>query len=398
MRLTEDEQFAAPSDERELEAIDRALAGQRVDPELEELAMLAAELRGERPQPSAEAEETLESGGRALAASAIASDAPHACGAVGGAGDAPGRGRGGDLRQRGVRRGAERRPAAERAEPGRAGREGRRTSSPDALGRGAQVRADGAREAARGSAGSLAGAANRRLAKDVNLELSTAPDDFRDAADGLDVVRDHRGYVLISHVSGGDPGVDGAERGHASFELRIPSGELSAAIGDLSDLGHVVSRSDGTLDITKRFVSARKRIDGLTAARGRLLRELGEAATVGERRSIRARLRIVERRLAAAHHDLAKAQQRVHLVPVSVAITADERAASGGSWTIGDAFHDAGRVPVIAGGRGAGGRGGAAAGGTAWGPRRRRLARLGPPSARPGARRLHRLTARGYSS
>jgi hypothetical protein len=192
---------------------------------------------------------------------------------------------------------------------------------------------------------------DRRVARDVDLELSTAPDDFRDAADGvLDVVRDHRGFVLSSHVSGGDPGVKGAERGHASFELRIPAGELSAAMGDLSDLGHVVSRTDGTLDITKRFVSARKRIDALTAARDRLLRDLGEAATIEEQQSIRARLRIVERRLAAAHHDLARAQQRVHLVPVSVAIDADAKGDSGGAWTIGDAFHDAGRVLTVTAG------------------------------------------------
>ena len=195
------------------------------------------------------------------------------------------------------------------------------------------------------------GGPKRQQAQNVDLELATAPDDFRDAADGvLDVVRDHRGFVLSSHVSGGDPGVNGAERGHASFELRIPAGELSAAMGDLSDLGHVVSRTDGTLDITDRFVSARKRIDALTAARARLLRELGEAATIAEQQSVRARLRIVERRLAAAHHDLARAQQRVHLVPVSVAITADEHADTGGAWSIGDAFHDAGRVLTVTAG------------------------------------------------
>jgi hypothetical protein len=197
----------------------------------------------------------------------------------------------------------------------------------------------------------VAGAANRRQARNVDLELSTAPDKFRDAADGvLDVVRDHRGFVVSSHVSGGDPGVKGAQRGHASFELRLPSGELSGSMGDLSNLGHVVSRSDGTHDVTKRFVSARKRIDALTASRDRLLRQLGTAATITEQQSIRARLRIVEARLSAAHRDLAKAQQRVHLVPVSVAITADAHAASSGAWTIGDAFHDAGRVLTVAAG------------------------------------------------
>jgi hypothetical protein len=166
----------------------------------------------------------------------------------------------------------------------------------------------------------------------------------------LDVVGDHRGFVVRSNVSGGDPGVKGAERGRAHFVLRIPAGELSAAMGDLSNLGHVVSRSDGTVDVTDRFVSARKRIDALTAERDRLLKELGEASTFAERQSIRARLRIVEAQLAGAHHDLDRVQQRVHLVPVSVTITADGKADSGGAWTIGDAFDDAGRVLTVTAG------------------------------------------------
>src|SRR5206468_6126625 len=105
------------------------------------------------------------------------------------------------------------------------------------------------------------------------------------------------GFVVRSNVSGGDPRVIGAKRGRANFTLRIPAGELSAAMGDLSNLGHVVARSDGTVDITKRFVSARKRIDALTATRDRLLQELGQAVTITEQQSIRARLRIVQAQL-----------------------------------------------------------------------------------------------------
>ena len=181
-------------------------------------------------------------------------------------------------------------------------------------------------------AAAVAGPAQRQEARNVDLELATAPGDFRDAADGvLDVVRDRHAFVLSSHVSGGDPSVEGAERGRASFDLRIPAGQLSAAMGDLSDLGHVVSRTDGTHDITKRFVSDRKRIDDLTTERDTLLRQLGEAPTIAERQSIRARLRIVGSQLATARKDLATAQQRVHLVPVGVTIVADEARSLGRS-------------------------------------------------------------------
>ena len=54
--------------------------------------------------------------------------------------------------------------------------------------------------------------------------------------------------------------------------------------------------------------------------------------------------------LAAARKDLRKAQQRVDLVPVGVEIVADEHAASAGAWSIGDAFHDAGRVLTVTAG------------------------------------------------
>jgi hypothetical protein len=206
-------------------------------------------------------------------------------------------------------------------------------------------------QATRASGGSIEGSINRKVAQDVELGLSTAPDDFRDAADGvLDVVGDHRGFVVRSSVSGGDPGVPGAQRGRASFTLRIPAGELSSALGDLSNLGHVVSRSDGAVDVTDRFVSGRKRIDALTAERDRLLQRLEEASTFAEQQSIRAQLRIVRARLADAHQDLDRAQQRVHLVPVGVTIAADGEASASGDWTLGDALDDAGRVLTVTAG------------------------------------------------
>jgi hypothetical protein len=203
--------------------------------------------------------------------------------------------------------------------------------------------------AASGAAG--VGPGHRKVAQKVDLSLSTAPEDFRDAADGvLDVVSDHRGFVVSSSVSGGDPGVPGAQPGRADFRLKVPARELPAALGAFSDLGHVVSRTDGTEDITGRFVSAKQRISDLTKARQSLLAELEDATTTTEQQSIRARLRIVEAQLDDAQGDLAQAQQRVSLVPVSVSIASDSQVGStdeGGGWGISDAFHDAGDVLTV---------------------------------------------------
>jgi len=383
MRLREREMPMDPEIERELEAIDRVLAGHRVDPDLENLAVLAAEIRAERPEPAAEVAAFL--------------DQLSADGFPPRASDRPGRAsrrasdafaqlrRGGGRRlipafsaiavfavavavgisESGIFAGGHGGAPPQTAAPASTGTDQVKTlsSKPSATAPSVSAAGGGPRlstgrignERANlpGAAprGALTGTAGRHQARNVNLELATAPDDFRGAADSvLDVVDEHHGFVLSSQVSGGDPGVKGAERGRASFDLRIPARELSAAMGDLSDLGHVVSRTDGTHDISKRFVSDNKRIEDLTAARDRLLRQLGEATTIPERRSIRARLRILQVQLAAARKDLRKAQQRVDLVPVGVEIVADEHAASAGAWSIGDAFHDAGRVLTVTAG------------------------------------------------
>ena len=190
------------------------------------------------------------------------------------------------------------------------------------------------------STGDDVGPNRRRIAQTVSVSLATSPDRFREAADGvLGVVAEHNGFVSSSSVSGGDPGVDGADLGRARFDLRIPAAQLPSALAGLSDLGHLVSRTDGTRDITARFESARDRIEAFTESRDRLLRQLEEAVTETEQQSIRRRLRIVENQLENAREDLAAAQQRVRRVPVAVTITADGSIDDeSGAWGIGDAW------------------------------------------------------------
>jgi hypothetical protein len=195
----------------------------------------------------------------------------------------------------------------------------------------------------------------RKIARTVDLALATSASDFRDAADGvLDVVQTHHGFVRTSNVSGGDPGVKGSELGQAHFDLRIPAGQLEPVLGELSDLGHVVSRTDGTKDITSSFVSVKKHIAALEQTRANLLHQLQNAVTIAEQESIKRRLDIVEGQLQSAEGQRSDLQRRVRLVPVSVTISADNAiGASGGGdgdWSIGDAVDDAGRVLEVAAG------------------------------------------------
>jgi hypothetical protein len=190
----------------------------------------------------------------------------------------------------------------------------------------------------------------REIARDVNLELSTEPDELRDVADGvLEVTDRHNGFVVSSSVSSSDP-VEGEEpTGSASFKLQIPAAELDATISELSDLAHVSSRSDGTVDITSRFRSAETRIEELSAERDRLLTEI-EAAQTDERRSfLRSQLDTVRAQLDAAQRDLRTAEQRVDLVPVAVTVSAEEPA-DDGDWSISEALDDTvGVLTAVAG-------------------------------------------------
>ena len=184
------------------------------------------------------------------------------------------------------------------------------------------------------------GAGEREIAQDVNLELSTEPEELRDVADGvLEVTDRHNGFVVSSNVSS-SAATDGVgASGTARFELQIPALQLQATISELSELAHVSSRSDGSVDITGQFKSAERRIAQLSAERDRLLAEIQEAEKDDRRSILRARLDTIRAQLGGAQRDLARAEQRVDLVPVTVTVSTDEPA-DDGNWSLDEALDD----------------------------------------------------------
>jgi hypothetical protein len=205
----------------------------------------------------------------------------------------------------------------------------------------------------------------RKVAQTADLVLSTEPQDVRNVADGVvGVVDRYGGYVVSSNVTSGkapaptpvplDSSSKGGSlpQGSGTFELRIPAQHLQDALGDLSKLAHVTSRTEGVKDITKRFDDAKARVHDLNVERAHLLRQLADATTLTERQSLKARLQVVENQLASARDHYGHVQDRIRMVPVSVEIRgqAGVNAGGGGGWGIDDAFRDAGRVlTVIAG-------------------------------------------------
>jgi Domain of unknown function (DUF4349) len=209
------------------------------------------------------------------------------------------------------------------------------------------------------SAGALIGGP-RKVAQNAQLVLSTEPQDVRDVADGVvGVVDRYGGYVVSSNVTSGKAPAPTpvpengraarSQQGSGTFELRIPAQHLQAALGDMSKLAHVTSRTEGVKDITKRFDEAKAHVHDLNVERANLLTQLGNAVTIAEQDSIKARIKVVENQLASARDHYGHVKDRIRLVPVSVEIRgqAGVDSGGGGAWSIGDAFHDAGRVLTV---------------------------------------------------
>jgi hypothetical protein len=169
--------------------------------------------------------------------------------------------------------------------------------------------------------------------RSASMALSTEPSQVDDVSDGVVQVSDrYDGIVVSSNVD------TSAGQGRANFDLRIPTQNLQAALSDLSDLAHVSSRNEGTLDITAPFVSAEERFGDARAEVDTLLDQLAAADSPAEVASIREQLRLARQELAAARSELGALKQRADFSRLSVSVLGN---GEGDGWSIGDAADDA---------------------------------------------------------
>jgi hypothetical protein len=330
---------------RELAALDDALAGRPVDPDLADLAEFALLVRDERPAPDPAFAYSLDERARrgfphtpkrraftwpkftlpalGLAASVllvvvIATSIPSG----GGSGDESGAGGGGSASSQAA-------PNTDEAAPS-AGDESA-----------ARKQADSAGGAASSSPALAAPSApHRYVERSAQITLATTPREIDGAAAKVIAVADDLGgYVASSQITSGEGG---------TFELRVPERRLQRALERLSAIGKVRNRTQAAQDITGSVVSVRSRLKDARTERESLLKQLAKATTTNETTSIRARLRIVSRQIAAAKDDLKSVKRRASTSSVSVTLEADKDAAGAaggdGKWSPGDALKDAGRV------------------------------------------------------
>ena len=189
---------------------------------------------------------------------------------------------------------------------------------------------------------------DRDVERSASIVLATEPGDVRRAsADVYSAVHSANGIVLSSSIE------DGTDGGGARFELLIPSGKLGDALASFSEIAEVASRQDSTADVTARTVSLGERLQDGKATVDSLLAQLATADTEAERAAAEAELRAERRHVASLRAQLNDLQRRTNFAHVSLRISTDAAgspAEDDGSWGIGAALDDAGRLLEIAAG------------------------------------------------
>jgi hypothetical protein len=381
MRLHKEAENLDPQVERELAALEAALAGRPVDPDLAEIGALASDLRRLRPEPRPEFTADLDaeaaagfSGGRAsagdrvgrtwerfraaplrrqlmpVAASGLAA-VVVATAIVASGGEKLGGGSDSSVGQTAAPQPtAAAGGASEDAAPVPSVTEqaGRFDQAAPAGGEGSLA----AKQATdSGDSGPFASGERHRFKEtSAQLTLGTEAGQVQQVADDVfGVVGRYDGIVLSSSVQDGPEGSAGA-----TFEILIPSPRLGDALGDLSQVAEVRSRQESSLDITAPVVTVGEHLRDARAEVEGLLKQLANADTDEERTSVERQLRFQHSRVAALRSRLSSLHRRANLSRVSLEVVTGDAATFPGAtddeWTLGDALHDAGRILAVAAG------------------------------------------------
>jgi hypothetical protein len=353
---------------RELAALDDALAGRAVDPDLADLAELAVALRDERAAPEPAFTRTLDA--RAQRGFPPLASAKRRRGikwprltlpALGMAASVllvvviatsiPNGGGGEDTSSAGAGSSAATTEAAPSEESGTKPSAAAKSAPRPAIGGGAAETDSAAPSTTtvgplppNAPAPRADGRSRRSVERSAELVLATRPQGIDRAASEIIRVTDELGgYVVSSTVSSNSSG---------QFELRVPERKLQTALSRLSRVAKVRERTQSARDITGAVVSVRERLKDARTERRSLLRQLAAATTTNQTASIRARLRLVSGQIAAAKRDLSHVKSRATRSTIAVTLLADRSRSDDGAagWTPGDALDDAMRILEVTAG------------------------------------------------
>jgi hypothetical protein len=144
---------------------------------------------------------------------------------------------------------------------------------------------------------------DRKLVRTATIELSA-----KDVGAAVDRARD------VAITEGGYTGREEVRQTSATLTLHIPSDRFDQALGDLSELGEVISRNQTAEDVTEQVVDLESRVATQRASVDRVRALLARAGTVDE-------IVRIEAELTTREADLESLEQRRQALAGQVAMS-----------------------------------------------------------------------------
>ena len=175
----------------------------------------------------------------------------------------------------------------------------------------------------------------RQQDRSAYLKLKTDTNKVRDVSDeAIQITESSGGIVTSSQLS------EEGNTATASLDLSIPSRSLDATLDQLTDLATVASYDESSVDITQPFVSAQDELADAKAKREKLLEALANADSDTEAAAIQQQIDIARQQISQAEAEFDNIARKARMAQVSLRIEGTPNGDDDGSWSLGDAADD----------------------------------------------------------
>lgn len=203
-------------------------------------------------------------------------------------------------------------PAAREAEGG-----GGSGGSDSAVGRNAPAAYDGSSDAADMDAGDvyLASATPAHVIKTAEIRLEVEDGELgRTLKEGRDIAQGAGGFVVATSV-------DGADRRHGEFTIRVPVERFEETLSALEELGTIAGEDVRGEDVSEEFVDLEARLRNATAQEEVLFRLYDRSTSVADTIRVQRELEDVQLEIERLRGRLRFLKDRTDLSTISVAVT-----------------------------------------------------------------------------
>ncbi len=197
------------------------------------------------------------------------------------------------------------------------------TASGEIYTNGAEAKMQESGEADAGGEGAESYTAQRKLIKNVNLQVET--ENFDELlANVEEKTRKAGGYIEQSYTYNGSSYYGGGTR-NASLNIRIPAEQLDAFLSAVSEVSNVITQNESVTDVTLQYVDLESHKKALLAEQDRLLELLDVAETIEDIISLESRLSEVRYQIESMESQLRTMDNQVSYSTIELYIDEVEK-------------------------------------------------------------------------